>query len=124
MTEFYNCNMVNNMNKFFISLFFSLIGANCSASTWCTFSNFNVSVTGNFAAVQGADNLALGDEYVYLADLRTEKGRAIYSLLLSASILGQPVKYGNNSSNWSCGSLPGFTSETADPEYVVLMTKK
>jgi hypothetical protein len=93
------------------------------SATWCDFNNFDVVVAGSYVAVHGS-SLDANGKHVYLGDLRTEKGRAIQALLLTAAIAGKNVRYGHNGQNYICGELPAYNTVTANPEYLHILTKK
>jgi len=99
-----------------------LSGLNCSASTWCTFGNLDVSITNHYVAVRGT-TLDADGAYVLLGDLDTNKGKAIQAILTTAAIAGKSITYGDNSKNWACGALPAYSADTANPEYLLINTK-
>lgn len=111
------------MKFFLLILSLSLLSFNAHASTWCTISNFDVGVSGNYVYVISL-SLNSDEKHVFVADLNTVNGKAIHGILLAAALSGKSVKYGDNSKDWACGALPAYTSETAHPGYLNIMTRE
>ncbi|MEW6995208.1 hypothetical protein AADZ84_13180 [Colwelliaceae bacterium MEBiC 14330] len=93
------------------------------ASTWCSFSNFDVVVAKNYVAVHGSTLDAEG-KHVFLGNLNTEKGRAIHATLLAAALSKKSIRYGHNNQDFKCGEFPTYSSLTADPDYLSILTKE
>ena len=110
------------MKRLILLISLSIFCINAKAASWCTFSNFDVTIRGEYVAVFNS-KLSEGEgDYVYLGDLNTEQGKAILSLLLTASVTGKLARYGDNSKDWSCGRFPAYSSETVNPEFLRIVT--
>lgn len=107
--------------RYGLAILLSIWHMNALGATWCTVNDFDLAVTGNYVAVYNTTLTDAPNKYLYIANLTTEQGKAIYALLLTANSTGKGFLYGDSWASWTCGNLPAYNTATSNPEYVRML---